>query len=57
MEHYICTGGCAGVSETAGTCQAGDCPKYSQQLESCDCTDGKHYGRQAQHDHKEPEKE
>ena len=44
MPHYICTGGCKGVSDTPGVCQAGDCPKYVHPLEECDCTDGNHGG-------------
>jgi hypothetical protein len=46
--HYICTGGCKGVSETPGTCQAESCKLYGHPLEACDCTDGKHYGKQDQ---------
>lgn len=42
-EHYICTGGCMGVSDHTGTCQAQNCPKHGQQLEKCSCQDGKHY--------------
>jgi hypothetical protein len=45
IEHYICTGGCEGVSEVAGVCGAVTCPKHGAPLISCDCTDGKHYGR------------
>lgn len=46
MKHYICTGGCKGVSDTLGVCQAQNCPKHGKPLEECDCTDGKHYGRE-----------
>jgi len=43
MPHYVCTGGCNGVSETAGaTCQAADCAKYNHPLTECNCTDGQH---------------
>lgn len=45
MTHYICTGGCGGVSETAGVCQAVTCPKHGVPLEACNCTDGKHFGK------------
>lgn len=45
MTHYICTGGCEGVSETPGTCQAVTCPKHGAPLEACDCADGKHFGK------------
>jgi len=44
--HYICTGSCGGVSDKAGICGAETCPKHNQPLEECDCTDGKHHGRQ-----------
>lgn len=46
MTHYICTGGCGGVSEKEGTCQALTCPKHGDPLTACDCMDGKHYGKQ-----------
>ena len=46
MTHYICTGTCKGVSDTSGTCQAENCPKHNKILESCDCTDGQHEGKQ-----------
>ena len=49
MTHYICTGGCGGVSETPGVCQANLCPLHGKPLVPCDCTDGKHYGRQTEH--------
>ncbi len=42
MKHYICTGGCNGVSETPGVCQAEDCSKHNQNLEECNCEDEKH---------------
>ena len=41
-EHYVCYGGCMGVSEIPGTCQAGDCADYGAPLHECDCTDGEH---------------
>jgi coenzyme F420-reducing hydrogenase gamma subunit len=50
MKHYICTGGCMGVSEKPGTCQALTCPKHGLPLIECDCNDGKHkeaYGKAA----------
>ena len=41
--HYICTGGCGGVSETpGGTCQAPDCADHGQPLKDCQCSDGSH---------------
>ncbi|OGZ01928.1 MAG: hypothetical protein A2946_04130 [Candidatus Liptonbacteria bacterium RIFCSPLOWO2_01_FULL_53_13] len=41
-DHYICTGGCGGVSDKPGVCQAETCAKHGQPLELCGCTDGKH---------------
>ena len=42
MKHYICTGGCEGVSDTPGTCQAKTCPKHGKPLTECDCSDARH---------------
>lgn len=42
MTHYICTGGCKGVSDTRGVCNAEDCEKYQEPLQECSCTDGAH---------------
>ncbi|MBT4121229.1 MAG: hypothetical protein HOA57_04870 [Candidatus Magasanikbacteria bacterium] len=42
MTHYVCTGGCGGVSETPGTCQAETCPLHEHDLKECNCEDGKH---------------
>jgi hypothetical protein len=44
MKHFICTGGCEGVSDKPGTCQAKDCPDYGKPLKECDCEDGEHAG-------------
>lgn len=44
MAHYICTGGCGGVSDTAGVCKTEGCSKEGEPLEFCDCTDGEHAG-------------
>lgn len=41
-KHYICTGGCKGVSNIPGTCNAVDCPFHNKELTECDCIDGKH---------------
>jgi len=41
-KHYICTGGCGGVSETPGVCQAEGCADYGKDLKECSCTDGFH---------------
>jgi len=42
MSHYVCTGGCNGVSDTPGTCQTEGCQLHGQPLKECNCTDGKH---------------
>ncbi|MCH8748893.1 YwbE family protein [Patescibacteria group bacterium] len=42
MPHYICTGGCEGVSDTPGVCQADDCRKHQHSLQECSCADDKH---------------
>lgn len=41
-KHYICTGGCGGISAKPGMCAAPDCPRHGKPLEACDCTDGTH---------------
>jgi|GEM_PF-184744 len=41
--HYICLGGCKGVSKIPGVCGAPDCANHTHELVSCDCTDGEHY--------------
>jgi len=43
MTHFICKGGCKGVSEVEGFCEADGCPNQWQPLEACECTDGKHF--------------
>lgn len=40
MSHYVCYGGCKGVSSEPGTCQDPNCPEHGQALHKCDCTDG-----------------
>lgn len=42
--HYICTGGCGGVSEKEGLCQAPVCLKHGLPLTKCDCADNSHHG-------------
>jgi len=54
MLHYICKGGCKGVSDKPGVCQAEDCSNHKHQLEECVCEDGKHFG--AFEEKSEPEK-
>ena len=48
-QHYICTGTCKGVSDIPGVCQDASCVKHEQQLTSCECEDGKHFGQQEAH--------
>lgn len=45
MEHYICTGGCAGVSDLPGVCHDPACPKVGQPLDACDCDTPKEHHR------------
>lgn len=47
--HYICTGGCKGVSDKPGTCQATTCAKHNHALQPCECADGKHHAEKAKH--------
>lgn len=42
-KHYICLGGCKGVSKNPGVCQAPDCAKHNHELVECMCLDGKHH--------------
>ena len=42
MAHYICTGGCGGVADEPGTCQAETCDNWGEELEECSCADGTH---------------
>jgi len=44
MKHYICTGGCKGVSKVAKNCGAESCPKHGKPLKPCNCKDNKHDG-------------
>jgi len=41
--HYICLGGCKGVSKVPGVCGAPDCANHAHELVPCDCTDEKHH--------------
>ena len=41
-EHFVCTGGCKGVSLKPGTCQEKSCPNYGHPLEYCDCGKPEH---------------
>ena len=42
MTHYICKGGCKGVSDVMGVCEADGCANQWELLEECECADGKH---------------
>ncbi len=57
MTHYICTGGCGGESATPGVCMNSGCMHHEKPLESCDCTDGKHFGKSGKESSDEEEKE
>ena len=41
-EHYICLGGCRGVSKKPGVCQTPDCANHHHELVRCHCKDGRH---------------
>ncbi len=41
-KHYVCTGGCRGVSNTPGVCQAETCASHGHDLVECMCKDGMH---------------
>ncbi|MBI4991987.1 MAG: hypothetical protein HZB99_02105 [Candidatus Harrisonbacteria bacterium] len=41
-KHYVCTGGCEGLSDKSGVCQAEDCPDHGKSLRECGCADGSH---------------
>lgn len=42
MAHYICKGGCGGVLDYMGICEADSCPNRWEMMEECACTDGRH---------------
>lgn len=42
-EHYICLGGCRGVSKVKGVCQSPNCANHNHELVKCNCTDGLHH--------------
>lgn len=42
-KHYICLGGCKGVSNNPGVCKAADCASHNHELIECNCTDEKHF--------------
>lgn len=42
--HFVCTGGCNGVSTAEGVCGASDCKDFGKPLKECTCQDGMHAG-------------
>lgn len=42
MKHYVCRGGCGGVLEEMGMCEADGCDHQWEMMEECECADGKH---------------
>ena len=43
MTHYVCTGGCKGVSDDPNAaCQSEECSKHAHPLTACNCEDGEH---------------
>lgn len=42
--HYVCTGGCGGVSPTPKNCDTDSCPMHEHPLKECHCTDNEHAG-------------
>jgi len=40
--HYICLGGCGGVSRAPGVCTAEGCENKGKPLEMCTCHDEAH---------------
>lgn len=42
-KHYVCLGGCRGVSENPGVCQAPDCNNHQHELVECNCSDSQHH--------------
>lgn len=44
MTHYICTGGCRGLSDVPKACETPGCPHVGQALVACTCEDQQHNG-------------
>lgn len=44
MEHYICTGGCKGESDSLKVCGNETCGRRGEELSLCHCEDGNHMG-------------
>ena len=40
--HYVCLGGCEGVSQNPGVCQATECENLNKNLVSCSCENNEH---------------
>jgi hypothetical protein len=43
-QHYICTGGCQGISEVPASCRMESCPRRGLELKECSCDDHNHWG-------------
>lgn len=43
-KHYICLGGCKGVSKVPGVCQVENCVNHNHNLVECNCVDALHGG-------------
>lgn len=41
MSHFVCNGGCKGVSDNEGVCQTETCSLHNQPLSECNCEGGK----------------
>lgn len=41
-KHYVCTGGCKGVSTNPGVCGAENCASHNHDLVECMCADSMH---------------
>ena len=42
MQHYVCTGDCAGENTKPGMCDTSGCSKEGLPLTECKCDDGFH---------------
>lgn len=40
--HYVCRGGCGGVSGVPKACGTEGCTNYEVDMEVCSCTDDRH---------------
>lgn len=42
MKHYVCIGGCGGVSDKEGVCEMPTCGNHKKPFVECSCTNGMH---------------